>query len=502
MKAVIYARYSSTNQKEISIEGQLRECGAYAERCGYKVIGEYIDRALSGKSDSRPEFQRLIADSKKGQFDIVIVWKLDRFARNRYDSAVYKRQLKKNGVKVVSATEPIGEGSESVLVEAILEATAEMYSLQLAENTMRGMKDTALKGYCTGGTIPLGFKVENKFLIRDDEKAPIIEFIFEEYNRGSTQAEICRACKERGYKTKYGKDFNVNSIASILRNRMYMGDYTYKGEIPRTCPALVSEEVFNSVQARLEINRRQRGRKITNEKVVYSLSGKCFCGKCGEHMTGESASSHGIQHHYYTCHNRKKYKACDKRREHKEELERFVVEKTLQYVLSPAHIDFIAERVCEEYRKEFSFDNIERLERRLATIEIEFDKCTEAMINARSQLMIDKINEKAELLEVQKQDTEIELAKLRIAADIALNPDEVRAWLLSFCNGNIDDLDFQRRIIDVFINSVFVYDDKYVIYFNVKGGEATIPSTPPDISGELENGSHCSCCGDPHVLTA
>ena len=202
MNAVIYARYSSTNQKEISIEGQLRECYNYAERCGYNVVGEYIDRAMSGKFDNRPEFQRLISDSKSKQFDFIIVWKLDRFARNRYDSAIYKNALKKCGVRVISATEPIGEGSESVLVEAILEATAEMYSLQLSENTARGMKDTALKGYFTGGNIPLGFKAENKYLVRDDETAHIVEFIFESYVNGYTKSEICRQCKLKGYTTK------------------------------------------------------------------------------------------------------------------------------------------------------------------------------------------------------------------------------------------------------------------------------------------------------------
>ena len=104
MKAVIYARYSSDNQREESIEGQLRECKEYAERNGILVLQSYIDRALSAKTDNRPEFQRMIRDSAKGLFDTVLVWKLDRFARNRYDSAHYKSQLRKNGVKVVSAT--------------------------------------------------------------------------------------------------------------------------------------------------------------------------------------------------------------------------------------------------------------------------------------------------------------------------------------------------------------------------------------------------------------
>ena len=124
-RAVIYARYSSTHQRERSIEDQIADCRAYAERCGLMVVGIYADRAISGKTDERPDFQRMIDDSKKRQFDRVIVWKLDRFARNRYDSALYKHKLKQNGVSVLSAMENIGEGDESIILEAILEPSAE-----------------------------------------------------------------------------------------------------------------------------------------------------------------------------------------------------------------------------------------------------------------------------------------------------------------------------------------------------------------------------------------
>ena len=95
MTAVIYARYSSDNQREESIEGQIRECTAYAEKNGMTVVRHYIDRAISAKTDNRPQFQQMIKDSERKLFDIVLVWKLDRFARNRYDSARYKTQLKK-----------------------------------------------------------------------------------------------------------------------------------------------------------------------------------------------------------------------------------------------------------------------------------------------------------------------------------------------------------------------------------------------------------------------
>ena len=145
MKAVIYARYSSDNQREASIEGQIRECTAFAEKNGITVLRHYIDRAISAKTDNRPEFQNMIIDSNKKLFDMIIVWKLDRFARNRYDSARYKAQLKKNGVKVVSATEVISDGAEGIILESMLEGFAEYYSVDLSEKVVRGMTDNALK---------------------------------------------------------------------------------------------------------------------------------------------------------------------------------------------------------------------------------------------------------------------------------------------------------------------------------------------------------------------
>lgn len=182
---VIYARYSSEHQNEQSIEGQLRYCYEYAAHHGFRVVGEYIDRALSGtRADSRPDFQRMIADSRKRVFQYVLVWKLDRFARNRYDSAIYKNELKKNGVRVLSVTEGIGEGSESIILEAVLEAMAEEYSRQLSQNVRRGMNETAMKCNSVGGTIPLGYRVEGKKLVVEEKEAEIVRYIFQQYAAG------------------------------------------------------------------------------------------------------------------------------------------------------------------------------------------------------------------------------------------------------------------------------------------------------------------------------
>ena len=162
MRGVIYARYSSENQREESIDGQLRENMVYAKKNGIEIVGTYIDRAVSAKTDKRDEFQRMIKDSSKKGFDVVIVWKLDRFSRNRYDSAKYKMLLKKNDVRVVSATESISEGAEGIILESVLEGMAEYYSADLAEKVSRGMTENALKCRFNGGTIPFGYMIDDE----------------------------------------------------------------------------------------------------------------------------------------------------------------------------------------------------------------------------------------------------------------------------------------------------------------------------------------------------
>lgn len=466
--AVIYARYSSDKQTEQSIDGQLRYCSEYAKRCGYNIVGSYIDRAASGTNDRRPEFQRMIEDSRKGQFQYIIVWKLDRFARNRYDSAIYKTKLKKNGVRVISATESLGEGDESIILEAMLEAMAEVYSRQISHNAARGMRESALKGQTTGGNIPLGYKIEDKFLVIDELRADVVRFIFSEYAKGKTQTEICKECDKKGYRTKNGKQFYTNALPFILNNRMYIGDYTYKNEIPRSCPAIVDEETFNACQERLAKNKILRGQK-KSETVDFILTGKLFCGMCGTTMVGDSGTSrNGTKHYYYTCRNRKKRKGCKKLSEKKDFLEWYIVEQTVKYVLSGERKRYIAKKVVEQYKSEFSFDTIKKLERKLVNIDIELNNCAEALINSRSSAVIEKINNKAEQLEIQKEDIEIELAKLKITNDVQITVEDVDKWLTSFCKGDLFDMEFRRRIIDVFINAVYLYDDKVIIYYNVK----------------------------------
>lgn len=315
MKAVIYARYSSDSQREESIEGQLRECKEYAERNGITVLSTYIDRACPRKPDNRPDFQRMIKDSAKGLFDIVLVWKLDRFARNRYDSAHYKAILKKNGVKVVSAKEAIAEDSTGILLESLLEGYAEFYSVELSEKIHRGQKENALKGLNNGGGIPLGYVLgSDKRLAVAPVTAPVVLEIFTRYAEGETVRAIVESLNERGLQTKRNKPYNMNSFNAILKNRKYIGEYKYQDVvIPGGVPAIVPQELFDRVQKRIEKNKRAPAMSKADE--VFLLTTKLFCGKCGRLMVGESGTSHtGKKHYYYKCGSAKRKTGAQKKR--------------------------------------------------------------------------------------------------------------------------------------------------------------------------------------------
>lgn len=502
VNAVIYARYSSDRQSEQSIEGQLRYCADFAARSGFNVVGQYVDRALSGTSDNRPQFQQMIRDSSRANWSIVIVWKLDRFSRNRYDSAIYKNKLKKHGVRVVSATEAIGEGTEGVIIEAMLEAMAEVYSKQLGQNAARGMRETALKGKWTGGPIPVGFRVNAENMLEIDPKTEQIpRFIIENHAAGMTKSDIAKACNENGWKTRRGMAWTINSVRYVIENAMYKGDYTFKGEIPRTCPAIVPADVFDQSYQRHLATVKRRGEKDKDD-VFYILSGKLFCGYCKTAMTGNVGTSRsGERHHYYTCYRRKKHHDCHKRSERKGYIEWYVAEQTMHYILSPDRINYISDKVAAAYAAEFSNTHIDDLESKLAELNREFDRLADSLIKTTSQRMIDNINAKAAEIENAVAEIEEELAGLRAGAKAALKPYDIKKFLKDLASGDPADPEYQQRIIDALVHAVYLYDDKLLIYYNLPGARqlSEIPELPDADSLLGDNCSDCFTYGGPFI---
>ena len=470
MKAVIYARYSSDSQREESIEGQIRECSEYAERNGITILGSYIDRALSARTADRPEFQRMIKDSEKGLFDIVLIWKLDRFSRDRYDSAHYKHILKKNGVKVISAKENISDGPEGIILESMLEGYAEYYSAELSEKIHRGQKENALKCKNNGGNTPLGYVVgTDGILAVDPLTAPLVTEIFTRYDSGESITEITDSLNERGLKTKKGKAFKIGGVSLILKNRKYIGEYKYGDVvIPKGIPAIIDDDLFDRVQQRMAANKKAPAKAKATE--VYLLTTKLFCGDCGRMMAGESGTSgtRGVTHYYYKCSGAKRHLGCTRKAIKKHWIERAAVLVTVNKVFNPAEIDRIVEAIISLQEQENSA--LPAMRQQLS----ECEKAIENMLNAiQAGILTASTKERLEKLEAQREDLKLAIAQAQLLKP-RYTKEQIVSWINRFKYGKADDPEYQKQIIDTFINSIFVFDDRLVFTYNFKDGTETM----------------------------
>lgn len=479
MRAAIYARYSSSGQREESIEGQVRECTAYAEKCGYDVVRIYADKALTGTTDKRPEFQRMISDGEKGLFDILICWKIDRFARNRYDSAIYKNRLHKAGVSVQYARETISEGAEGIILESVLEGFAEYYSANLAENVKRGNYES-MTDYKTMGKKYLGLKEgESGRFIIDQETAPAVKWIFEQYAAGVPTKEILHTLKLRGIKNANGEDFNRSSLARLLKNERYAGVYIYAGfRVPDVIPAIVPRDLFDAVQARAA--KARHAPKNRNNGQRYLLTGKLFCGHCGSLMTGESADSKtGSRYYYYTCRNHKAGK-CDKKREPKEATEKRIIEKLIECVHDDDFINEIADAVMEELEKQKAGSTLAGLEKQEATKQKEIEnmyKAIAAGLNAEKAVAF------ISGLEGDLQEIRQAIAEEKAAA-VDITRDDVVNLLTSYRQDPATvDQSYITRLIDSFLAAVYLYDNDGG-YMLINAGTETKKADLPAIRQE------------------
>jgi DNA invertase Pin-like site-specific DNA recombinase len=488
MNAVIYARYSSHNQREESIEGQLRKCREFADRNGFTIIEEYCDRAISGKTDDRYEFQRMMKDSEKGHFQVLIMYTMDRFARNRYDSAVHKAKLRKNGVKIYYTEQSISDEPEGIILESVLEGMAEYYSENLSRGVRRGLTENALKCMATTKP-PIGYILnkEKKFEI-DPVTAPIIREAFDLYANGKSMRQIVDIFNEKGYRTARGNPFRIGSLDRILVNVKYTGVFKYEDiVIEGGVPAIIDKEVFERVQKMLSKNRRQSG-KMKNPEA-YLLTGKLYCGECGELMTGDSGTSKtGKIYNYYKCFGRRK-SACHKTNERKEWVEQVVVEETIKQILQPDIIRQIAKKVTELAEQEFNdTSRVESLKSELKSTQ----KSIQNLLRLVEQgIDTEDVGDRIMELNAQKADLNKRIAKEENRKPV-INEDRVTFWLTSFLtSGDIDDIEYRQRIIDTLVHRVYLFDGddggkKVVITYNVTNGvRSTV--TLSDVKGYLKS---------------
>ena len=507
-KAVIYARYSSDKQTEASIEGQLKECYEFANLNGYNIIDEpYIDKALSATNDNRLHFQRMIDDSYRRHFTAIIVYQFDRFARNRLDSAIYKNVLNKNGVRVVSARENISDDASGIMMEAVLEGMAEYYSVELKQKVKRGMDLNAEKGLSNGGNIPLGYKLKRlnpndenskKVFVIDEKNAPLVRRIFEMYADGISVKQITEQLNSDGFKTSRGVLFHKNSLRELLKNKRYIGKHTYKGQemlnVEYPMPRIISDDLFAKVQKLMQANKKAPAK--TKAKVEYLLTSTLHCGHCRGGMTGISATGrNNTTYRYYTC-NGIKLKKCHRKMVGKDYIEDHVVNECRK-LLTDRNINKIAKEVVAVCEAEKDTINLRRLKDELSECIRKHNNLLDAIVDCDDNSLRKSLQLRAPKLEQEQMRLEKEIALEEKAFPLLTIP-KIKFFLTSLKNGNINDMKYRRTLINVFVNRVYLYDDRITLIFNSGDNPVTINDL---LLSEIESGNkQISVCLLPDLV--
>ena len=461
--AVIYARYSSERQSEQSIEGQLRVCNEFAERNGLQIVGTYIDRAMTGTNDHRAEFQRMLSDSDTShEWDIVLVYALDRFGRNSIEIAINKQRLQKNGKILISATQRTSQnidGSQNldgIILENVMIGIAEYYSAELSQKIRRGQNESREKGNFVGGGITYGYKVINKKVVVDNDEAEAVRYIFSQYASGLSAREIIDLLHNRGLSHR-GKPFLPNAIYKILRNTRYIGYYFHNGKkYTNAFPQIVATELFKTIQTILAKNKLGSHSRDT----VFLLKGKLFCGICGKNMNGESGTSNnGKVNYYYKCSTKKKKSsACPKKTVRKDDIEKIVLQTTMDILNTPAIVERIADSVADIHRKRHQNQYV------LNLLKEDRDKKQKSLKNLLAAIEEGIITSTTKQRMTELED-EINILNRKILEEENKDANLItREQIIEFLT-ILPELEPQL-IIDTMIRKVILYDDKIDIHFN------------------------------------
>lgn len=408
-----------------------------------------------------------MSDGDEGAFDMAICWKTDRFARNRYDSAVYKKRLRDNGIEILYAAESNEEGAKGIIIEGLMEALAEYYSAELAEKMRRGMRESALKGQAINRCRSLGLTTdENKKYVIDEKTAPTVRFIFEHYAAGESSTSIVDQLNAKGLRTSQGNPFNKCSIPRIIQNEMYRGVYTskaYNVRIEGAIPAIIDDDLWKRAQAMMKTNRQLKAKY--EPKAEYLLSGKLFCAKCGCTMKGVSGHSggNGEVYRYYACSNPQ----CRKRNIPKDDLEGKVIRSICDHLLQSEAMELLAETMVEVQKADMEKPNAERdvLEQELRDVRRRSKNIMDAIEtgSANPQLVarLDDLTQQENTLTYQ-------LSTMEAEKPLLFTKEQYLFLLQQFYAQPTEQDDaYKRRLINTFVTNIEVSDSELLIYFNI-----------------------------------
>lgn len=487
---VLYIRYSSTGQNEQTVEGQIRVCKEWAEANGYTVVGIYIDKAKSAWSDSdkRVEFNKMMKDAGSGKFQYILVYKFDRFARNRLDSQMHKQRLKKEfGIRVLSATEPVSDDEGGEIYEMFLEWNDEKYSQRLSKIVRERLGIAMENGTFCGGHLIYGYRIRKepipnkkdsftKYVEIDEEQAEIIRFIFRQYAKGVAKDNIAKALNEQG-KRYNGKLFKGRTFDKWLANEKYTGTFSF-GE--RVCnnmyPQIIDRTTFDKAQQLLQKNKYFA--KSNTARELFLLNSKAYCTHSGTGMIADGGTSHtGATYKYYVCKTARKG-LCIKTREEKNHLEEWVTEETVIFFKDKKQVNKAADDVIAYYDNKTNTSAFKALETQIANIKRDMENTTTAYIQAvatKNDLFIKscetRMSEQAQLIEdLQKQ-----LSKLNAERGMKITKQEILDFIAEFTDGDTKDKAFQKRIIDNLVNCIYISNGRGSIYFTIKGSTNELP---------------------------
>ena len=470
--AVIYARFSSRGQNEQSIEAQINICTELANKNGYKIINIYTDKARTGTNDARPAFQQMIRDAESGAFQYILVYMFDRFARNRRDSIIYKEMLKdKYGVKVISALEPIADDEGGEFYEMFLEWNAEKYSKRLSKRVKDGLDISVANGTFCGGHLIHGYQINlepipgkvGKFIKRveiNEEEAKLIRYIFEEYNKGIPKKDILEYLISHGYRNRDNTPIFMHQIDNWLKNPKYTGTFVFGGRVcDNMYPPIVSQELFDSVQKRLEANRYGCCGKTTR-CPDFLLTGKVFCAYCGSPMTGDNGRGHlGVTYQYYSCKTARTKKTCHKKSEPKDNLEKSLTIMVVDFFSKQERMEQAVSNVYAYYEKRTDNTIIKSLETRMANIRKEVDEMAESYIKAKSKLLQDAIEKKMAEYEIMIEDIQTQHDQLLLERKYRVTKADMITFIKNLLSGDVEDKNYQRTIISALVSRVYVKDN-------------------------------------------
>lgn len=489
--AVIYARYSSHAQRDVSIDQQVKAIQEFADRQQLKVVQIYADRAISGTTDARPQFQQMIRDASAGAWDYVIVYSMDRFARDRYDSITYKKILMDSGVRVLSAMENISDEPSGILLESVLEGLAEYYSRELSQKIRRGLKDNASRGL-VAASIPYGYMKgpDAKYAINPNT-APVVQEVFQRVLAGDSFADIARDLNERGLRTKSGAEWNRSSF-KFLENERYTGVYIYGDvRVEGGMPAIIDQETFYAVQDELKRRQNPKGAEIKRRRTntVYLLTGKAYCDCCKAPLVGKSGTGrHGGFYTYYACKNMLA-KKCDLKRIPKDKLEYAAAEALRQFAIDPEMVSLMVDLSLEAQKARDTTSEATLLKKELQQVESAIGNIMKAI---EAGIITPDMKDRMAELSDRKEELKAQIATHAHRDKLDnLSREEMEAAFQLLKEGEIENQAFQELMFDMLLNSIYVGKDTIKIVLKYKKDGPSTYELPfdPDSIPEVEGSS-------------